>query len=337
MQECPWNALVWEPTKQKRAEQIARVPAMLWSSCNFVSFDPRPVQPAQLFLPMFLRARDPARAHAAEAAWRVLAAQCTRLRVAEELLLSLLVSAPERALDGSVLHRDIRRYGACAARLASAAAAGVPVQQAAWRLLRASHLPLAGSVAVLLCALVDAELLGAEGDGRRGPSATAQVDWLAMRPCVLQELLEHLCRTEGSPAAAVSRLLEMVLLARGPWQMSTLRLLLALESGLLRDPRLAQLWDTAVPGGGGGAGGKAAAEWLGKAREKTLAADGETVSPKPSKKNAGSAPRSRRSSRRPSAVTADQGSSSSKEPEHNIVEHIGVILIQCYMFYITLV
>merc|ERR1719305_1029985 len=106
------------------------------------------------------------------------------------------------------------------------------------------HLNLAGTVVVLLCALMDADAT------RGGSSAPAEwdadassdslsvhrlnvnVDGIEMAPGVLHQLLLHQLRCSADPKEAVAELIAMVMCAVSERHAAVLRVMLVLESGL---------------------------------------------------------------------------------------------------------
>eukprot|EP00435_Cladocopium_sp_Y103_P050171 s2459_g15.t1 len=154
--------------------------------------------------------------------------------------------------------RPLQKFNGCASRLAASVSLGLQERQQR-RKNEKRFLPLASTVALLQCALIDSELaadavkgavtlrlfMPIDSDDSRDLTRNVhkEVDGFAMRPLVLQVLLQHQLKSHNSAKDAVSALLETVYRGLGPQQASLLRLFLLLES---REQGLTSLWHSMV-------------------------------------------------------------------------------------------
>eukprot|EP00434_Breviolum_minutum_P021013 symbB.v1.2.018538.t2/scaffold1482.1/size116129/3 len=253
---CPWSRCLWGPAKTKQAEQLMKLPPAIWSSCTIISMDPLPAQPAQAFLPCFMYAKEaPNAARKRQEQNLTLMAQETRLLVSEELILHLLGKMENADMQSDKVVRPLQKFNACASRLAASVSMGLQERQQR-RKSEKKFLPFASTVALLQCALIDSELAAEAVKGlflRMDPAkddtkdltknVNREVDGFAMRPLVLQVLLQHQLKLHSSAKDAVSELMEMVFRGLGPSHSSLLRLFLLLES---REQGLTSLWNSMV-------------------------------------------------------------------------------------------
>ncbi|CAK9054336.1 Dynein axonemal heavy chain 9 (Axonemal beta dynein heavy chain 9) (Ciliary dynein heavy chain 9), partial [Durusdinium trenchii] len=253
---CPWSRSLWGPAKIKQAEQLMRVPSAIWSTCSIISMDPLPAHPAQAFLPSFIYAKEaPNAARKRQDQQLVLMAQETRLLVSEELILHLLGKMENSDMQSDKVVRPLQKFHACASRLARSVSMGLQERQQR-RKAEKKFLPLASTVALLQAALIDSELATEAVKGLFTPvditkdrtkdlvrDVNKEVDGFAMRPLVLQALLQHQLKLHSSAKDAVSELMEIVVCALGPSQGSLFRLFLLLES---REQGLSSLWHSMV-------------------------------------------------------------------------------------------
>eukprot|EP00746_Dinoflagellata_sp_MGD_P003182 gnl/MRDRNA2_/MRDRNA2_106186_c0_seq1.p1 gnl/MRDRNA2_/MRDRNA2_106186_c0~~gnl/MRDRNA2_/MRDRNA2_106186_c0_seq1.p1 ORF type:complete len:2339 (+),score=414.96 gnl/MRDRNA2_/MRDRNA2_106186_c0_seq1:214-7017(+) len=254
---CPWNAIPWGPMRQKKAEHIAQLPSMLWSVCNVVSLDSRPVHPYRSFLHVFAESHNAVEAERLEKCRAAVATEGMRLHVVEDIVMNLVAYASTDVFHNEVLCHDIHHYDTYAARLADSVASKGNELNRLQRLGLSGHLQLAGTTAVLLCALMDAELFrqsgGAHASSELGASHTdvcgdlsVHVGGFSTTVGVMRALLKrHLHEAEG-PSQAMSQLFETVLCACSERHAATLRAMLLLEGQLVRNGKLAKLWDSLV-------------------------------------------------------------------------------------------
>ncbi|CAE6971394.1 Pol [Symbiodinium sp. CCMP2592] len=189
-----------------------------------------------------------------------LAAQTTRLVVVEELLLHLIGNMENSDMQSDKVMRLLQKLSAVSARLAAVASQGLKADAARKQHSERKFLKLSGTVALLQCALIDMELAC---ETMRGVTATtrkatasravatdvhAEVDGGALRPAVLQVLLQHQLKRRKSAKQAVSDLLELVLSAQGPRPGALLKGFVHLESAHGTNPGLVALWDSLVLG-----------------------------------------------------------------------------------------
>lgn len=249
---CHWSRCLWGPAKTKQAEQLMKLPSAILSTCTIISMDP--LHPAQVFLPSFMYAKEaPNTTRKRQEQNLVLMAQETRLLVIEELILHLLCKMDNSDMQSDKVVRPLQKFNGCASRLAASVSLGLQERQQR-RKNEKRFLPLASTVALLQCALIDSELaadavkglfMPIDSDDSRDLTRNVhkEVDGFAMRPLVLQVLLQHQLKSHNSAKDAVSALLETVYRGLGPQQASLLRLFLLLES---REQGLTSLWHSMV-------------------------------------------------------------------------------------------
>jgi len=258
---CPWSSSLWGPAKTKQVEHYFMVPSALWSTCHIVSMDSRPAHPAHIFVPSFIYGKDsPSILRKRQDERLTLAAQTTRLVVVEELLLHLIGNMENSDMQSDKVMRLLQKLSAVSARLAAVASQGLMADAARKQHSERKFLKLAGTVALLQCALIDMELAC---ETMRGVTATtrkatasravatdvhAEVDGGALRPAVLQVLLQHQLKRRKSAKQAVSDLLELVLSAQGPRPGALLKGFVHIESAHGTNPGLVALWDSLVLG-----------------------------------------------------------------------------------------
>eukprot|EP00931_Biecheleriopsis_adriatica_P040622 TRINITY_DN23285_c0_g1_i1.p1 TRINITY_DN23285_c0_g1~~TRINITY_DN23285_c0_g1_i1.p1 ORF type:complete len:4608 (+),score=1054.67 TRINITY_DN23285_c0_g1_i1:1382-13825(+) len=257
---CPWSASLWGHARHKRTEQLMAFPAKLWSMCRIVSLDPRPVHPARIFLPVFMAAEVQDK-NSEEQRHASLLAKQTRLLIVEEQLLQMLGSIKASDLAKADAIGPLRRLSATSSYFAEAVSKGLRQEARTMKRGMKKYLALAGSVALLQCALIDSELaFRATSNAVHSTSRTGfarasrvnvEVDGCAVRPVVLSAMLAHQLGRCKSAQEAVSELLETFLRAAGPQHAAQLRSLLFLESGIVRDKNLASLWDSLALGTAG--------------------------------------------------------------------------------------
>ena len=208
-----------------------------------------PVHPFRRFLATVAEAAKPAAAHDMEQGLYRYTLESLRLQILEEVMLEFLVKTNSGGEDA--LHRDIRRYDAVAKRLA------VSVSDGAQRLSLRSHdeelRQISGTVAVIFCALMDAELAGfrrrddwSHGNVHTVENLNVRVDGFAMTPNVMCELFIHQLRTQEDPAQALGAFLQVLLSAAGDHYADILRVMLILERGVGRSGPLSSLWKSLV-------------------------------------------------------------------------------------------
>lgn len=251
---CHWSRCLWGPAKTKQAEQLMKLPSAILSTCTIISMDP--LNPAQVFLPSFMYAKEaPNTTRKRQEGNLVLMAQETRLLVIEELILHLLCKMDNSDMQSDKVLRPLQKFTCCASRLAANVSLGLQEKRQRRRNEK-KFLPLASTVALLQCALIDSELAADAVKGLFQPidsnrddsrdlarNVHKEVDGFAMRPLVLQVLLQHQLKLHSSAKDAVSALLETVFRSLAPQQASLLRLFLLLES---REQGLTSLWHSMV-------------------------------------------------------------------------------------------
>ena len=150
----------------------------------------------------------------------------------------------------------------------------------------ARHLQLAGTVVVLLCALMDAEAarggssIHAEWDTDSSTDRlgihrlNVHVDGFDISPGVMHQLLLHQLRCFSSSREAVAELITMVICAVSERHAAILRVMLVLEGGLVQTKDLASLWESLASHASGqvwwkrgarGLGGGEVGRWEGSA------------------------------------------------------------------------
>eukprot|EP00928_Gymnodinium_smaydae_P050046 TRINITY_DN3366_c0_g1_i1.p1 TRINITY_DN3366_c0_g1~~TRINITY_DN3366_c0_g1_i1.p1 ORF type:complete len:2025 (+),score=227.56 TRINITY_DN3366_c0_g1_i1:830-6076(+) len=258
--ELPWNSLVVSALRKKRAELAVALPGQLWSLCNMVSLDTRPVHPVHVFLQAFRDARSLEASRVASGEKQMRFMLLRRLELTEDILLHLLAQPRKESLDGQryfdAVQRRISRADHYSKLLASCS------EDEASDRVREKDSRLAGTVAVILCAMIEWQQFRRGNIGsdsyndlrivnQVGSRLDANVSGFTVGASVLYDLLLHQLRSNERPERAVARLLEMVMHTSSPRQATILKVCLVLESGLLHDPQLTSIWEGLLRSGAG--------------------------------------------------------------------------------------